>query len=336
MGADRPDDSDVPSFAVGEPDRPGRSSGGASDTLAGRGLVQAEVRDLCEYYESLRIAAEDAPPDARGVSATPLACGDDPAGFRVSAETSSPESWDEAAERFRMAWAEHRARWPDSGRAPVDRSGDPPGSWRGESGRYLDSAANAEVEKRCDQIAEAERNVISPAMREIEACDPSRQLVGFEHRLKGQDRIKDKVAETLNEQPDVTARDAMSDVPDSIRYTFQYGDDHYAESVRGDIVRLKECGFDLVEVKNSWTDSQYKGINSRWRVADSQERFEVQFHTQTSFEAKQLTHAAYERVRNPLTSPAELRELRGFQREVTSQISIPPEATDIFGYFRRL
>ena len=37
-----------------------------------------------------------------------------------------------------------------------------------------------------------------------------------------------------------------------------------------------------------------KGINSQWIDPDSGQRFEVQFHTRISFEAKQLTHSAYE------------------------------------------
>jgi hypothetical protein len=57
--------------------------------------------------------------------------------------------------------------------------------------------------------------------------------------------------------------------------------------------------------------------------------FEVQFHTQASFEAKQLSHAAYERIRNPQTSDAELLELEDFQRRVCGKIPIPPGATEI-------
>jgi hypothetical protein len=55
----------------------------------------------------------------------------------------------------------------------------------------------------------------------------------------------------------------------------------------------------------------------------------VQFHTQASFEAKQLSHAAYERIRNPQTSDAELQELEDFQRQVCGKIPIPPDATEI-------
>jgi hypothetical protein len=67
-------------------------------------------------------------------------------------------------------------------------------------------------------------------------------------------------------------------------------------------------------------------------TADGQ-RFEVQFHTPESFHAKHhVTHLAYERIRDPTTSRAELRELHAFQREVCSRIQVPDGAADIPDY----
>ena len=60
---------------------------------------------------------------------------------------------------------------------------------------------------------------------------------------------------------------------------------------------LKGQGFELQKLKNSWSNEEYKGINSQWIEPDSGQRFEVQFHTRISFEAKQLTHDAYEATR---------------------------------------
>jgi hypothetical protein len=57
--------------------------------------------------------------------------------------------------------------------------------------------------------------------------------------------------------------------------------------------------------------------------------FEVQFHTDSSYEAKQLTHVAYERLRDPNTTRPEKRELETLQRNVTECVSIPRGALDI-------
>lgn len=118
-------------------------------------------------------------------------------------------------------------------------------------------------------------------------------------------------------------------IKDTIRYTFCYPDDAYAGGVQADCSRLKEAGFELTDFRNSWAHEEYKGINSRWRVPENGQLFEVQFHTQASFEAKEDTHAAYERLRMLPANHEEVRELRAYQRAVTAKIPIPPEAPDV-------
>ena len=86
-------------------------------------------------------------------------------------------------------------------------------------------------------------------------------------------------------------------LPDAIRYTFQYDEARYTQSVQADIARIQEKGFRLNIIKNSWSSDQYKGINSQWIEPETGQRFELQFHTRISFEAKQITHSAYERLR---------------------------------------
>ena len=90
-------------------------------------------------------------------------------------------------------WSEYQRKWPSAERPSTDRSTGPPGSRHGDGNRLLESADNSRVEAECDRIAKREEERISPAMRAIESQDPDRQLVGFEHRLKGRDRIKEKI-----------------------------------------------------------------------------------------------------------------------------------------------
>jgi hypothetical protein len=77
---------------------------------------------------------------------------------------------------------------------------------------------------------------------------------------------------------------------------------------------------------------EYKGINTRW-VTPERQRFEVQFHTPESFHAKEdITHKAYERIRNATITDRERKELREFQREVSRAVPIPDGAMDIPDY----
>lgn len=241
--------------------------------------------------------------------------------------------WDVEAPRLAAEWADHARRWPAQDREATDDqppADDRPGSWRG-GGRCLDASANRTVEQCCDRIRETEENVLTPAMLRIEKMDPERELVGLEYRLKGQDRIKEKVSEDMlyKGQP---PEEALANVKDSVRYTFQYPEDSYSQEVRDDLARLKDAGFLEVELRNTWSSDYYRGINSRWREPKTGQLFEIQFHTRTSFEAKQLTHGAYERIRRPDTSDAERGELDAFQRRVCSEIPVPAGAEEIGNY----
>jgi hypothetical protein len=53
-------------------------------------------------------------------------------------------------------------------------------------------------------------------------------------------------------------------------------------------------------------------------------RFEMQFHTPESREAKELTHQAHERIRSNTASPAEERKLEEFQRRANAYLTAPP------------
>lgn len=191
---------------------------------------------------------------------------------------------------------------------------------------------NHAIEQGCARVREIEENVITPAMRRIESADPSRQLVGLDHRLKGEDRLYEKVESHLRASPDITYGEAFAKVKDAVRFTFQYKEACYAEGVIADCTRLEEAGFERADLRNTWANEEYKGINSRWRLPGSAQLFEVQFHTQSSFEAKQETHQAYEKIRDPATPKSERDELMEYQREVSARIPIPPGAPGIPNY----
>jgi hypothetical protein len=61
----------------------------------------------------------------------------------------------------------------------------------------------------------------------------------------------------------------------------------------------------------------------------------VQFHTRISFEAKQITHDSYKRLRTGQPDEFEQMVLEAFQKKVVSEIPVPPGALDIPDYSRR-
>ena len=313
MGPDLPEEADVP--PDGHVDRRDDQTG--NGRTARPSSTEAETRSHEECYNDLRVA------EAKEKSV---------AAQRIAAEEQAAvDKWNEKVTKFRGIWTEYQRKWPPEERRPVDRSSDPPGSWRGEGGGTLEAEDNSRVEAACGRFAELEREKISPALRAVESQDPHRQLIGFDERRKGHDRVREKVSGMMKELR-FSIDEAIGQVPDAIRYTFQYREAHYTQGVWADIERLKDRGFELQKLKNSWSDEQYKGINSQWIDRDTGQRFEVQFHSCISFEAKQLTHDAYERLRTKQADMFEELVLEAFQRKVAADVPVPPGATDIPDY----
>jgi hypothetical protein len=228
-------------------------------------------------------------------------------------------------------WTEYKRRWPPEERPPIDRSKDSPGSWHGDGNRLLEQPINERIEAECDRIVERAEKRIMPALRAVESQDPDRHLIGLEDCLKGRDRIKEKVYDKMKEF-DFSPEEAVSAVSDAIRFTFEYREARYTQGAWADIGRLRDQGFEFHQLKNYWSDDQYKGINSVWIEPESGQRFEVQFHTRISYEAKQLTHDAYERLRTHQADKFEQMVLEALQKKVTDEVPVPPRAADIPDY----
>ncbi len=221
---------------------------------------------------------------------------------------------------------------PGRGTDGEDRSADPPRSHT-EAGCFPSNPErHAETGEAISRVREVEPR-ISADMRAIERENTyGGWLEGFEFRLKGDDRIKEKVAEKLEAEPRITSAEALREVPDAIRYTYCFRAENYTKGYYDITNRLESRGYEMYFSKNWWTNPEYKGINTRWVTPDGQ-RFEVQFHTPDSFHAKQhVTHAAYERIRDPMISDRERRELRDFQREMSSAIRVPDGTAGIHDY----
>src|SRR3984957_16077488 len=145
----------------------------------------AETRTRQEYYSDLRATV------SREESAA--------ARQTTADDQAATEKWQQTATESRWIWTEYQRKWPPADRPSADRSTEPSDSWRGERGRSLDSADNSRVEAECDRTARREEKRISPAMHSIASQDPNRHLIGFDDRLKGRDRIKEKVYDKVKE-----------------------------------------------------------------------------------------------------------------------------------------
>ena len=232
---------------------------------------------------------------------------------------ASHRYWNEVP-RFSAEWRAHVERWPR------EKPGDQGVAHGAESG-HLDAAA--------DQVARAEVRISGDIEHAAASCSRPTWLGGFEFRLKSAERIKEKVAGKMDAEPDRSPAEVVQALPDAIRYTFCFDSSNYTAGLADIKDQLRASGYEIYYTKNFWLNTEYKGVNTRWVTPEGQ-RFEVQFHTAESFHAKQeVTHLAYERIRDPRTSDHERSELQGFQREVSGWIPVPPGVQDMPDYKKR-
>jgi hypothetical protein len=175
---------------------------------------------------------------------------------------------------------------------------------------------------------------LTPAMHRIEAQLDHGHLVDKteEYALKTPDRLKEKLAALIDRFPGVDPRDLAENIHDGIRYTFIFDFEKYTEGVELAHTKISEAGYERIETKPGWHGDEYKGVNSQWADSASGLRFEIQFHTRESWDAKQVTHEAYEKIGAPNTTAHEKERLRAYQREVSASVRIPFGALDIPAY----
>jgi hypothetical protein len=151
-------------------------------------------------------------------------------------------------------------------------------------------------------------------------------------RLKSPERFKEKLAKVIARNPDKPPQSIAHDIHDAVRYTYVFDDEYYSEGTWQAHRCLEDHGFELEVRRNSWENPEYKGINSRWHDPAHDLLFEVQFHTPTSWDAKQRTHDTYERIADPRTPHPERARLRADQVGTSAAIPVPPGCMEIADY----
>lgn len=160
---------------------------------------------------------------------------------------------------------------------------------------------------------------------------------GIRYRLKEDDSLARKISQDYaNNEGKKSITDIAKNLGDIERYTFILGEKNFVSDM-GDIRKeLEDKGYVFGRIKNTFTsdkDTDYKGMNCI--IFKNGLPVEVQFHTQASFDAKQLNHQYYECIRtnkdlenNPLT-PEKRAEYLEKQAENNRLITRPDKISEV-------
>lgn len=180
--------------------------------------------------------------------------------------------------------------------------------------KYPEWKAYNEAVGREPEITETLKSIVSGNNAHLE---------GLEFRTKTPESFMQKVQGDMTEKH-ITASAAIQRVYDTVRYTSVLKPDSFLVSYTGVVDGLNKKGYTVLRVKNTLgnPDAIYRGVNAV--IADPTGfKFELQFHTKESFDAKQKMHGLYEQARASGTSKAEQRRLEAEMQRISESIVLP-------------
>lgn len=148
------------------------------------------------------------------------------------------------------------------------------------------------------------------------------KLVGLDFRLKSQSSLKRKIETEIADG--FTHSQAVNKIRDAIRYTTVFKEKDFVTRYKAMQYLLAIKGYKTIVVKNTWkNDSAYKGVNT-FIQNENGDVFEMQYHTQQSFDVKNgLLHKLYEKFRDLKTPIHEKEKLLLEMRRLSSKIKVP-------------
>lgn len=149
------------------------------------------------------------------------------------------------------------------------------------------------------------------------AKDSNMNLTGLEYRVKSKDGYLEKIAREY-------APGYCYEVKDTLRYTMLSKSDEMTLQISKSIENFKKSKVEVFQGKNLWIDKKnpYNGINCI--MADSSgNKFEIQYHTEESFSAKQKAHLLYEEARSGKCSREELEIINKEMKAIFDAVNVP-------------
>ena len=155
------------------------------------------------------------------------------------------------------------------------------------------------------------------------------EMIGLENKFKSKEsltrKLIDKSYGNIRQMPK-----KAKIINDALRYTFILPIETYAENLHQTIEELRNFGYRVPEHKvwNAWQtvgsgiDRGYRGVNITV-ISSQNQKFELQFHTEESFNLKEETHIFYEELRDRNTSSKREIKLIDVLKEAAAHIKRP-------------
>lgn len=154
------------------------------------------------------------------------------------------------------------------------------------------------------------------------------KMYGLEHKLKTKESIARKI-DTDSKEKNISLFESASDIKDAVRYTTIAEDDNFVQAYNKFKKSLEEKGYEEIRCKNYFDlyrqgKVKHKSVQSIFSDSDGY-KFEVQFHTPSSQDAKNKKLPLYEERRKTGLSKERQLELEKHMEALAKQVTIPQD-----------
>jgi hypothetical protein len=177
---------------------------------------------------------------------------------------------------------------------------------------------------------------LTAALHRIEAELEHGRLASDAERpaLIDPDVFKAELASMIRRHPGAPVEDLSRHVSGALSYAFVFDPADYSVGTWLVHDALRSQGFRLDARKNGWSNPEHKYVASLWRDLSNDVPFQVQFHTNASFEAQQLGRMSAKPIADPRTSPADVASLRSALAAAWAAAASPAGTAQIGDYRR--
>lgn len=168
--------------------------------------------------------------------------------------------------------------------------------------------------------AKKQDKIVTPIMKEIVDTGTG-HLEGIDFRIKGLDSLSRKIKEK-SVKKGISMEEYSNKVTDILRYTNVSEPSKLSNDYFKIVEGLKNKGYNVIEVTNSFGTPGYKGINTLVKSPDGY-IFELQYHTPESFRIKELNHKLYEEFRLDSTNLSRKKELAKMMNDIFNKVKLP-------------
>lgn len=190
--------------------------------------------------------------------------------------------------------------------------------------KQIEALGKMTPEEREEYLSIVEKEAAITADAQSIADKNGAELKGLENRVK----TPSSTYEKMYDRGEPRKLGGMNDI---IRYTEVYPADRLAEGTNASLDEYESRGYTVDRVKNTWDEenASYRGINATLTSPDGQ-KFEVQFHTQESYDLKNgELHKLYEERRTMADDDPRAVEIDEKMVELSSKLDRPDNINEV-------